>query len=96
MNGGVVSCRDVVDVTKDSRWLGLVVHEPGTRAIAEGGGAHEERARIQMTDDAVRRRRLWIHALIASQKGGTQDTEQGRAVARRGAVVGVGGARCER
>ena len=40
MNGGVVSCCDIVDVIKDSRWLGLVVHEPGARAIALSNMCH--------------------------------------------------------
>ena len=67
------------------------------RGVAEGGADHEERARIQTTDDAVRRRRLWIHALIACYEGVYMlDAEQGLVVARRGAVVGVEGPRCDR
>jgi hypothetical protein len=34
VNGGVVSCRDVVDAIKDPRWLGLVMHEPGAPVMA--------------------------------------------------------------
>ena len=61
---------------------------------AEVGADREERTRTQATDDAVRRQRLRAYALIAAhERGRTQDAEQGLAVARRGAVVGVGGVR---
>ena len=66
-------------------------------ARAEAGVDQEERARAQTTEDAVKRQRLWADALIAVHEGGkTMKCTAGMAVAHRGAVVGVGGERCDR
>ena len=54
MNGVVVSCRDVVDAIKDPRWLGLVVHEPGTPVIAAEARKAVHTLVLELTGSASR------------------------------------------